>query len=142
LSPESFHGRKYPNSFSSHWISDLLFRLKFSSPGQYGRNALNLPPKAQVGLLAFPKFDKEHARQAVDNSIDDRKVTQQEPAAETKDGREDKKDKVRLQEGEIEANLLPESIADLVEITGGKERFLTPILDQIFVRGFVVQRED
>jgi hypothetical protein len=92
--------------------------------------------------LAFPKFDKEHARQAVDNRIGDGKVAQQEPAAEAEDGREDKKDKVRLEEGEIEADLLPESVANLVEITGSKERFLTPILDQLFVRGFVVQRED
>ena len=76
---EALGRREEANLLAGDWIGDGLFRLKVLLPDINGRDALDTPANAQVGLLMLPVFGKDGAPEGAREAVDRGKRAEEEP---------------------------------------------------------------
>jgi len=72
--------RKHAPNLTSSLIANFLFGNKLSSLRAHDRDALGLPTTTEIDLLALPVFDKNDTPQGIDDSVDNRERSKQQPA--------------------------------------------------------------
>jgi len=76
---EALGGREEANLLAGDWVGDGLFRLKVLLPDINGRDALDTPANAQVGLLMLPVFGEDGAPQGAREPVDRGERAEEEP---------------------------------------------------------------
>lgn len=102
------------------------------------RHSSNTPLHRKINLLLLPILEKDHAPQAVYDSVEAGELAQNKPGTKPKCRRKQQKLKVCLQEGEVESDGLPEFFSYLVDVAVVKEVFGAPLLDPMPVERVVV----
>lgn len=99
------------------------------------------PFHCKIDLLLLPILEEYYTPQAIHDSVEAGKLTQDKPGTESKSCGKQQELKVCLEEGKVEGDGLSELVSYLVDIAVVKEIFGAPLLDPIPVECVVVKRK-
>lgn len=142
LAGETLERRVSLDLLAGNWVGDFALVLKVWAWLLEFRHPTNTPLECKVDFLLLPVLDEDNTPEAVDNGVNWRVGTEQNPGAKSDDGWEAEEEKVGLQECKVEGNLFAETVAYDGQIPDVEEVFLRPLLNPRLVELVIVKRKN